>query len=178
VCLDIYCLVELNHTQTDNIWKIIKMGFQASNFTSRAFLMKIVQLFFVFIVFMIFRLADSGDSFHWGNGPLVGTERAENDMILGILTSTGYFFIVLVLMVGIVMGDTSKFSLCLFNLFGFLFYLSAGSSQIYVYRSQHRPHTGKHKADAMGAMAILTSFTFLVDTVWSAMDIMRGEQEG
>ena len=37
---------------------------------------------------------------------------------------------------------------------------------------------GKHKADAMGAMAILTSFTFLVDTVWSAMDIMRGEQEG
>eukprot|EP00090_Calanus_glacialis_P015037 TRINITY_DN23911_c0_g1_i1.p1 TRINITY_DN23911_c0_g1~~TRINITY_DN23911_c0_g1_i1.p1 ORF type:complete len:156 (-),score=25.89 TRINITY_DN23911_c0_g1_i1:96-563(-) len=153
------------------------MGFQVSNFTSRAFLMKILQMLFVFIVFMIFRLADSGDAFHWGSGPLVMTERAENDMILGILASTGYFFIVLVLMVGIVMGDTSKFSMCLFNLFGFLFYIAAGSSQIYIYRSQQRPTTGKHKANAMGAMAILTSFTFLVDTVWSVMDIVKGEEK-
>ena len=61
-------------------------------------------------MFLIFRLGDSGDSFHWGFGPLVGTERAENDMILGILASTGYFFIVIVLMLGIVMGDTGKYS--------------------------------------------------------------------
>ena len=67
---------------------------------------------FVFIVFMIFRLGDSGDSFHWGSGPLnqVTTEREENDLVFGILTSTGYFFIVLVLMVGLVLGDTGKFS--------------------------------------------------------------------
>jgi hypothetical protein len=29
----------------------------------------------------------------------------------------------------------------------------------------------------MGAMAILTSFTFLVDTVWSVMDIVKGEEK-
>eukprot|EP00092_Neocalanus_flemingeri_P015025 GFUD01016228.1.p1 GENE.GFUD01016228.1~~GFUD01016228.1.p1 ORF type:complete len:157 (+),score=22.49 GFUD01016228.1:75-545(+) len=154
------------------------MAFQVSNLTSRVFLMKLLQLLFVFIVFMIFRLGASGDAFHWGRGPFVmESERAENDLVFGILTSTGYFFIVLVLMVGIVLGDTSKISMFLFNLFGFLFYIGAGSSEIFVYRSHNRPSTGEHKGKAMGAMAILTSFTFLVDTVWSAMDIIRGEEK-
>ena len=59
---------------------------------------------------MIFRLSYSGDTFHWGLGPFSLTERAENDLILGILASTGYFFIIIILIIGIALGDESKFA--------------------------------------------------------------------
>ena len=36
------------------------------------------------------------------------TERAENDLVFGILTSGGYFFIIIVLMIGHIMGDMQK----------------------------------------------------------------------
>ena len=37
-------------------------------------------------------------------------EQAENDLIFGIMTSVGYFFISLVLMVGVVMGDRQNYT--------------------------------------------------------------------
>ena len=41
--------------------------------------------------------------FPWGNGDV--------DMqIFGIMTSAGYFYIVIVLLIGIVMGDNNKFT--------------------------------------------------------------------
>ena len=40
-------------------------------------------------------------------------ERAENDLVFGILTSTGYLFIIIVLMVGIVLGDTPTLTVSL-----------------------------------------------------------------
>ena len=42
-----------------------------------------------------------------------GAERAENDLVFGILTSTGYLFIIIVLMVGIVLGDTPTLTVSL-----------------------------------------------------------------
>ena len=162
------------------------------------------------IVFLIFRLGRSGDIFHWayhGSCPL--SERAENELVLGVTTSTGYLYIVLVLLVGTAMGDTGKYTVCnhsqtlytlqydnqtytkmlLFNLFGFIFYAAVGSTQIAFYRNEERPPTvriapechnkcssyfqGKHMAFSMGAMSILTSFTFLVDVTWSALDVLR-----
>ena len=48
-----------------------------------------------------------------GNPPY--PEQAENDLIFGIMTSVGYFFITLVLMLGVLMGDSQNFtvtSLC------------------------------------------------------------------
>ena len=41
---------------------------------------------------------------------LVMTERAENDLVFGVLTSVGYFFITIVLVVGILMGDKQKYT--------------------------------------------------------------------
>jgi len=196
------------------------MGFKASNIFSKAFIMKFVELFFVFIVFLLFRVGHKGDIFFWGLGPypdLVPTdppstisppnttttssspfqsevkhegfvypepyaaapfmsERAENDLIFGVLTSVGYFFITIVLMIGIVMGDKQKYTMLLFNLFGFLFFISIGSEQINVY-SRKDINSGKSRARGMGAMAILTSFTFLVDTVFSVMDVLGGDGE-
>ena len=38
------------------------------------------------------------------------TERAENDLIFGVLTSVGYLFITIVLMIGILMGDRQKYT--------------------------------------------------------------------
>jgi hypothetical protein len=32
-------------------------------------------------------------------------ERAENDLIFGVMTSVGYFFITIVLMIGVIMGE-------------------------------------------------------------------------
>merc|ERR1712013_907831 len=107
-------------------------------------------------------------------GPgLVLTERAENDLVFGVLTSVGYFFITIVLMMGILMGDKQKYTMLLFNLFGFLFFLSLGSEQIDVYKNID---TGKSKAKGMGAMAIMTSFTYLVDTVFSVLEVMNGDK--
>ena len=65
----------------------------------------------ILIVFLLFRLGRSGDVFHWGyyeSCPL--NERAENEMVLGVTTSTGYLYIVLILLVGIAMGDTGRYT--------------------------------------------------------------------
>ena len=37
-------------------------------------------------------------------------ERPENDLVFGVLTSVGYFFITIVLMIGVIMGDDQKFT--------------------------------------------------------------------
>ena len=97
--------------------------------------------------------------------PTLYPERAENDLILGLLVSPGYFFVTLVLLIGLALGDTSAygvnhfliidgevfirtlsyltyldpfpdtylfstFQICLFNTFGFLLHVSAGTVEI------------------------------------------------
>ena len=42
-------------------------------------------------------------------GPTFYPERSENDLILGLLVSPGYFFITLVLLVGLALGDSSEY---------------------------------------------------------------------
>jgi len=101
------------------------------------------------------------------------TERAENDLVFGIMTSAGYFYITIILMAGIVLGDNARISLFLFNLFGFLFFIAIGSEQIDI-AGQHSQ--GKHTANGMGAMAILTSFVFLVDTVFVVRDLASNKE--
>jgi len=195
---------------------------------------KVVQVF-VFIVFMMFRVGDSGNMFHWGTGFMnitdspstisppqttttttttttstttttttanqknqfdhfldphssagrddidpyidgspsyVYDERPENDLVFGVMTSAGYFFITIVLMIGVIMGDNQSFTLFLFNFFGFLFFIAMGSEQIDAYK--HAP-SGVAKARAMGSMAILTSFVFLVDTVFNILAMWNSE---
>lgn len=58
----------------------------------------------VFIVFMIYRVGGpSANVFGWGVG--------DTDMaIFGIMTSVGYFYIVIILLIGIAMGDNNKFT--------------------------------------------------------------------
>jgi len=101
------------------------------------------------------------------------SERAENDLVFGIMTSAGYFYITIILMVGIVLGDNARMSLFLFNLFGFLFFIAIGSEQIDI--AGHHSQ-GKHTANGMGAMAILTSFVFLVDTVFVVRDLASNKE--
>jgi len=150
------------------------MSFQVNNITSRESLFKIIELFFVLIVFLLFRVGHNGDVLHWGLGPGVQmSERAENDLVTGILTSTVYLFIVMVLLLGIILGDTGKYTLLLFNVCGFFLYIAVGSSQIYIYRSRHRPAENKDTALSMGSMAIITSFMFAVDSTLSVMDVFR-----
>ena len=104
-----------------------EMGFSLENIKSRVFIMKVLQLVrtraseclineatgqvLILIVFLIFRLGRSGDVFQWGyhaGCPL--SERAENEMVLGVTTSAGYLYIVLILLVGVAMGDTGKYT--------------------------------------------------------------------
>ena len=151
------------------------MGFQASNFTSRAFLMKTVQLvrfgdikryssiscYFSVLCFhcfydisacwfrWLFSLGKwtfggnrAGWEWHDPRHPhqhrlLLHCPRPDgrdrhggHKQVFSMLNTHNLVYLSYVI-----------FQLCLFNLFGFLFYLSAGSSQISVYRSQHRPHT-------------------------------------
>ena len=37
-------------------------------------------------------------------------ERPENDLVFGVMTSAGYFFITIVLMIGVIMGDNQSFT--------------------------------------------------------------------
>jgi len=160
------------------------MKFQVGNLTSRAFIMKSVELVLGFVLLLVYRLGNSGDTIHWGEGPRVPvypdppsnpfyTERAENDLIVGILASPGYFFITLVLMLGLALGDTSKYGMCLFNIFGFLFHISAGSVEIWAARKA-KANGSEDEAGSLGlgSLAIIASFPFLVDSVWSIMDLL------
>jgi len=101
------------------------------------------------------------------------SERAENDLVFGTMTSAGYFYITIILMIGIVLGDNARMSLFLFNLFGFFFFIAIGSEQIDI-AGQHSQ--GKHTANGMGAMAILTSFVFLIDTVFVVRDMTSNKE--
>ena len=55
----------------------------------------------VFIVFMIFRVGGKGglEFVPWGHEP--------DSQIFGIMTSAGYLFSVIILIIGIVMGDNN-----------------------------------------------------------------------
>ena len=60
----------------------------------------------VFIVFMIFRVggpAETNHLFGWGLGDI-------DFSIFGIMTSVGYFYFIIILLVGIAMGDNNKFT--------------------------------------------------------------------
>ena len=99
----------------------------------------------VFIVFMIFRVGGPSEASHvfgWGLGDV-------DTGIFGTLTSVGYFYIIIILLIGIAMGDNNKFTvkchyqltyknqpnfqLLLFNFFGFLFFIAIGAEQIRVW---------------------------------------------
>ena len=58
----------------------------------------------VFIVMMIFRLGGGAPShvFSWGNDT--------DSSIFGIMTSVGYFYFIIILLVGIAMGDNTKYT--------------------------------------------------------------------
>ena len=43
-------------------------------------------------------------------------ERPENDLVFGVLTSVGYFFITIVLMIGVIMGDDQRYTVRKFSL--------------------------------------------------------------
>ena len=56
---------------------------------------------------------------HYPNPPGAPTfypERSENDLILGLLVSPGYFFITLVLLVGLALGDANEYGVGLSRL--------------------------------------------------------------
>merc|ERR1712062_25994 len=115
------------------------------------------------------KAAEDKESFK--SSDCVLSERDENDLVFGIMTTLGYWFITIVLMIGLLLGDRPKMTILLFNVFGFLFFLSIGSEQIARYRGKE----GKHTANGMGAMAILTSIVYLVDSVFSFLDFRNGE---
>ena len=102
------------------------MGFAPSNLASKKFILKFVELVgykiskrkvkgknydktfhkqvMVFIVMMIFRVGGSGSiqMFNWGDNV--------DSNIFGIMTSVGYFYFIIILLVGIAMGDNNKFT--------------------------------------------------------------------
>jgi len=68
--------------------------------------------------------------------------------------------------------------LLLFNFFGFLFFIALGIEHIRVwikFDSEYLSDDVKDVGYGMGAMAILTSFVFLVDTVFSVVDLRKSE---
>ena len=89
-------------------------------------------------------------------------ERDENDLVFGIMTTVGYWFITIVLMTGLILGERPRMTviikmnhnssliplyikILLFNIFGFLFFLSMGSEQIARYRGRDVSKTNKLK---------------------------------
>lgn len=59
-------------------------------------------------MFLLFRVGQNGDILPWGEGPGAGA-RAEDELVVGTFTSSGYLFIVLVLMAGAACGDRGKY---------------------------------------------------------------------
>ena len=97
------------------------------------------------------KAAEDKESFK--SNDCVLNERDENDLVFGIMTTVGYWFITIVLMIGLILGDRPKMTviniysflksslrlyiqILLFNIFGFLFFLSIGSEQIARYRGR------------------------------------------
>merc|ERR1712215_246600 len=65
-----------------------KMGFRPNNLMTKAFIMKFVELFFVFIVFLLFRVGQGGDIFYWGTGPRYPTTTTNSAAPQTTITTT------------------------------------------------------------------------------------------
>ena len=131
-------------------------------------------------------------------------ERPENDLVFGVLTSVGYFFITIVLMIGVIMGDDQRYTVRKFSLEmmwpifpdvpvqllwvpllhcdGVWADWCIQACTICKFVLLHEfwfciclTFQGVAKARAMGSMAILTSFVFLVDTVFNVMAMWNGQ---
>ena len=61
---------------------------------------------------------DDIDPYIDGSPSYVYDERPENDLVFGVMTSAGYFFITIVLMIGVIMGDNQSFTVGESNYFG------------------------------------------------------------
>jgi len=155
------------------------MAFDTGNILNIGFVMKFVEMVFTMIVFLLYRLGgqkpDPDDFsktkptvFVWGDGEHVDL------YVLGAFVSVGYFFMVIIILVGMVMGDKAKIQNLLFNLFGFLFFISMGSQQIDLWGDVTKGRN-KDMALSMGSMAIITSIIFLVDTVFSGLGLKSAD---
>jgi len=155
------------------------MGFDTGNILNIGFVMKFVELVFTMIVFLLYRLGgeklDVDDIsktkptvFPWGNGEHMDL------VVLGAFVSVGYFFMVILILVGMVMGDKAKIQNLLFNLFGFLFFIGMGAQQIEIWGDFPKGRN-KDMALSMGSMAIITSIIFLVDTVFSGLGLKSAD---
>ena len=78
-------------------------------------------------------------------------ERPENDLVFGVLTSVGYFFITIVLMIGVIMGDDQRYTVRKFSLGDDMIRLprcscstSVGSSSSLQWALSRLMHTSMH----------------------------------
>ncbi|XP_023333122.1 uncharacterized protein LOC111704954 [Eurytemora carolleeae] len=119
---------------------------------------------------MVYRTGNSSDPTGWG---------AYHDMeAFGIFTCIGYFFFTIIVMVGMIAGDSAPIFYLLFDFCGFLFFLSMGSREIDIFRNYpENPILPISAALALGSMAIITAAIFLVDVVIRIVRLVKGNKD-
>ena len=130
------------------------------------------------------------------DGEFLGFGTTSDELFFGSMVVYGFFFITIVQVIGIIMGDKNTWLVIIwfflatlfwiilktaffFNIFwnfqnivfamcGFVFYLAVGSDLLNLGSGL------SDEAKALGAMCILTAFLFLADTVVSIMKKNQG----
>lgn len=140
--------------------------FDVGNLLKLPQLLKIPELLMGFIILIIARAGYDGY-------PVLSVTI--DGGYLNAIVSFGFFFIVLIQLIGILLGDKTPISDALFSFFGFLFFISSGSllirdSDVLGIKFEYTP-----SMRALGSLQIINSLLYLVDFVFSAMNIAKKE---
>merc|ERR1711860_284720 len=100
----------------------------------------------------------------------MGGREGTDAFIFGDLVSYGFWFFLLILMIGVMAGDKAPIANTLFALFGFIFYLSMGAAQIDIVGKNYPFHDNRLAA---ASMAIITSFVFAADAVFHGLNLRK-----
>jgi len=124
----------------------------------------------VFIVFMLTR-------FGGGDGEMieVGENEDKNAEAFAYMVVFGYFYILIVQLIGIALGEEMNVQNLIYTCMGFIFFLSVGSVQIGKTRTLNKYETVEKKSNrmAMGSISILTGFVFLGDTIFTVYQVKK-----
>eukprot|EP00095_Tigriopus_kingsejongensis_P008543 maker-scaffold1255_size84902-snap-gene-0.17 protein:Tk08543 transcript:maker-scaffold1255_size84902-snap-gene-0.17-mRNA-1 annotation:"PREDICTED: uncharacterized protein LOC100901520" len=133
------------------------MVFNPKNIIKLQGIPKIVELVVLLVIVLITRIGGPGDSLlSFGSG---------DGAAFGYMVTFGYFFIVIVQTIGLLFGEEINIQNMLFTVFGVIFFMGMGISQVVSSSSSNATRL------AQGSMSIIASLAFMADAgimAWKA----------
>merc|ERR1719418_123887 len=127
--------------------------FNLGNLLKMPQILKIPELGLAFVTMMVLRCSNA-----------TGGDSRDDSTFVGFVVYS-FFFIVLVQLIGILLGDRSPIQDAVYALTGAIFYVAAGGAFL--------DAANNDAGNGLGAMCIITGAVFLVDTAFALISLKK-----